>query len=51
MWNVKTKVIPIIALATGTISKSIRQYLSNIQGKYEIKELQKKPYWPLHTNY
>ena len=41
MWNVKSKVIPIIIGATGTISKSLRQYLSNIPGKYEIKELQK----------
>jgi len=41
MWNVKTKVIPIIKGATGTISKSFRKYMSNIQGKYEVKELQK----------
>jgi hypothetical protein len=27
--------------ATGTISKSLRQYLSNIPGKHEIEELQK----------
>ena len=30
MWNVKTKVIPLRAGATGTISKSLRQYASNI---------------------
>jgi hypothetical protein len=41
MWNVKTKVIPVIIGATGTISKSFRKYVSNIQGNYEIKELQK----------
>jgi len=41
MWNVKAKVIPVIIGTTGTISKSIRQYLSNIPGKHEIKELQK----------
>jgi hypothetical protein len=41
MWNVKTKVIQVIIGATGTISKSLRQYLSNIPGKHEIKELQK----------
>jgi hypothetical protein len=42
MWNVKTKVIPIIIIgATGTTSKSFRQYLSNIPGKHDIKELQK----------
>ena len=42
MWNVKTKMIPVIIGTTGTISKSFRQYLSNIPGKYKIKELQKK---------
>jgi len=41
MWNVKTKVIPVIIGATGTISKSFRKYVSNIPGKHEIKELQK----------
>jgi hypothetical protein len=35
---------------TGTISKSHRQYLSNIPEKHKIKELQKEqPYWALHT--
>jgi len=38
---VKAKVIPVITGVTGTISKSLRQYLSNIPGKHEIKELQK----------
>jgi hypothetical protein len=41
MWNVKTKVTPVIIGATGTISKSFRKYLSNIPGKHDIKELQK----------
>jgi len=41
MWNVKTKVIPVIIGATGTISKSFRKYVSNIPGKREFKELQK----------
>jgi len=40
MWNVKTKVIPVIIEATGTISKSFRKYMSNIPGKHEVKELQ-----------
>jgi hypothetical protein len=40
-WNVKAKVILAIIGATGTISESLRQYLSNIPGKHEIKELQK----------
>jgi len=41
MWNVKTKVIPVIIGATGTISKSFRKYMSNIPGKHEVKALQK----------
>jgi hypothetical protein len=41
MWNVRAKVIPVITEATETISKSLRQFLSNIPGKHEIKEIQK----------
>jgi hypothetical protein len=41
MWNVKTKVTPVIIGATGTISKSFRKYFSGIPGKQDIKELQK----------
>ena len=41
MWNVKTKVIPAIVGATGTIRKSFRKYVSNIPGNHEVKELQK----------
>jgi hypothetical protein len=41
MWNVKAKVIPIIFGATGPISESLRQYMSNISEEHEIKELQK----------
>ena len=41
MWTVNTEVVPIIIVVTGTISKSVRQYLGNIPGKREIKELQK----------
>ena len=39
--NVKTKVIPVIIGATGTISKSFRKYVSNIPRNHEVKELQK----------
>jgi hypothetical protein len=45
MWNVKTKVIPVIVEATGTTSKSLRQYLSNILGKHEVKKLNKTAIW------
>ena len=41
MWTVKTKVIPVIIGATGSISKSFRKYVSNIPGNHEVKELQK----------
>jgi hypothetical protein len=41
MWNVKTKVMPVITGATGTIPKSFRKYLSSIPGKHEVEELQK----------
>jgi hypothetical protein len=38
VWNVKAKVIPVIIMAAGTILKSLRQYLSNIPGKYEFNK-------------
>jgi hypothetical protein len=41
MWNVKTRVIPVIIGVTWTISKSFRKYVSNISGNHEVKELQK----------
>jgi hypothetical protein len=41
MWNVKTKVTPVLIGATGTISKSFRKYLSSVPGKHDIKELRK----------
>jgi hypothetical protein len=41
MWKVKTRVIPVIIAATGTISKSFRKYVSNITGNHEVGELQK----------
>ena len=39
MWKVKTKVIPVIIGATGTFSELFRNYVSNIPGKHEDKEL------------
>jgi hypothetical protein len=43
MWNVKTRVIPVIIGATGTISKSLRKYsyVSTIPGNHDVSELQK----------
>jgi len=36
-----TTTTTIIIGATGTISKSLRKYVSNIPGKHAVKELQK----------
>jgi hypothetical protein len=46
MWNVKVKVKvkPVITGATGTISKSLRQYLNT-----KLRKCKKQPYWALHT--
>jgi hypothetical protein len=41
MWNVKTRVIPVIIGATGAILQSFRKYVSSIPGNHEVKELQK----------
>ena len=41
MWNVNIKVIPVIIGVNGTVSKSLRQYVSSIPGNHEVKELQK----------
>jgi hypothetical protein len=40
MCNVKTKVVPVIIGATGTISKSLRKYVSVLPGNHDVKELQ-----------
>ena len=45
-WNVKTKVIPVIIGATGTISKAFRKYVNNIPGNHIVQE---QPYWALRT--
>ena len=37
MWNVKTKVIPVIIGATGTVSDSFRKYMNNLPGKRDVK--------------
>jgi hypothetical protein len=41
MWNVKTRVIPVIIRATGTTSYSFRKYVSTILVIHEVRELQK----------
>ena len=46
MWNVKTKVIPVIIGATGTISKSFRK---SYQENMKSRNYRKQSYWALHT--
>jgi hypothetical protein len=41
----------VITGASRATSNSLRQFLSNILEKYEIKEKKKQPYWALHTYY
>jgi len=41
MCDVIAEVIPVITGATRTISESLRQYLSNIPRKHEIKEIKR----------
>jgi len=37
-WNLNARVIPVTIGATGTVSKSFRQYLSNILGNQTVPE-------------
>jgi hypothetical protein len=41
MCNVKTRVIPVLIGATGTVCRSFRKYVSDIPGNDDVKELQK----------
>jgi len=41
MWNLKAKVMAVIIWATGTVSKSLRQFMRNIPGKHEFKKPRK----------
>jgi hypothetical protein len=53
MWNVKTRVIPVITGVTGTISKAFRKYVSTIPGNHDVRELQKTAILgtpPTHTS-
>ena len=45
----KTKVVPVIIGATGTISKSFTKYVGNVPRKHENKNYRKQPFWTLHT--
>jgi hypothetical protein len=43
-WNVKTRVIPVIIGATGTISESFRKYVSTIPETMKLRNYRKLPY-------
>ena len=45
MWNIKTKMIPVIIGATGTISESFRKHVETMKSRNYRKQL----YWALHT--
>jgi len=49
IWDVKAKTVLVIRGATGLISLSLGQYLSNVPGKHKIKGLQKQQYMAMHT--
>jgi len=42
IMDCRAQMIPVRIRATGTSSKSLRQYLSNIEGKHDIEEIQTK---------
>ena len=41
MWNLKCTIIPVIAGATGIVTRSLRKNLEAVQGKHSIDSLQK----------
>jgi len=45
----KAKVMPVIIRATGTISKSLRQYLNKYRNSTKLRLYRQQPYWALHT--
>jgi hypothetical protein len=49
MCNVKTKVIPVIIGATGTISKSFKNTRATYQEITKLRNYRKQPYWALNT--
>ena len=46
MWNVKTKVIPVIMEETGTMLKSFRKHEESMKAR----SYRKQPHWALHTH-
>jgi hypothetical protein len=49
MWNVKTRVIPVITGATGTNSKSFRNTWATYRETMTLRSYRKQPYWAPQT--
>ena len=41
MWNLKCTIIPVIIVATGIVTRSLKKNLETIPGKHSIDSLQK----------
>jgi len=51
LWNVKTKLIPVLIWATGTIPISFSKYPRNTLGKHKIKDVQNIQHSKQHYMY
>jgi len=41
MWNLKCTIVPVITVATGMVTRSLKKNLETIPGKHSIDSLQK----------
>ena len=41
MWNLKCTIVPVIIIATGAVTRSLRNNLETVPGKHSIDSLQK----------
>ena len=41
MWKPKTKIVPVVIVALGTIKKGTRNFIYQISGKPSLQEIQK----------
>jgi len=41
MWNLKCTIIPVITVATGIVTRSLRENLEAVPGKHSIDSLHK----------
>ena len=50
MWNVKTKVIPVIIGATGPFQSNLENTWATYQEITKLRNYRKQPYWALRTH-